>query len=151
MSVGGQDAVSLSVESSEECAQHKGKHSGSRLQTKLYECAVGQLTIYIQLVKLKQSCFLWIGDQRKCLDNLTVALPNPFEAPPLASSILDRRPADSIGMNDESRRLAMKLSKKLGAQVFVSYTVDSPPEVDVISVVEKFLFDALRSGDTFTL
>lgn len=121
------------------------------IQTKQFEAVFGGVTVYFQLIKLQRSCFLWIGDKRKCLDNLSVAMPNPFENAPLLTQILDRSPADSLIVRDEGQRIAAKLSKKMNAQVFVSFAVDAPSEMDVVGSVEKYLFELLKGGEEFVL
>lgn len=123
----------------------------SGLQTERFLMTFSDIRVHFQVVKLQRSCFIWIGDDHKLLDNLTVALPNPFSLAPLLTQIMDRRGADTISLRDEGQRIASKLSKKLNAQVFVSFSVDYPPEFDMVGNIEAFLFGLLRTGEKLVL
>ena len=109
------------------------------------------MPVYLHIIKLRRSCFLYIGDSRKRFDSLSVALPNPFEKVPLITTIIDRRPSEVQAARDEGQQIAIKLSRKLDAQVFVTYNVESTLDDNVAQGIEMYIFSLLKDGIKFVL
>ncbi|OQV14647.1 hypothetical protein BV898_11153 [Hypsibius exemplaris] len=121
--------------------------------TAMFQATLQGLTVYFQLIRLRNSCFLWIGDSARRVDALSVALPNPFDnKAPLVTAITDRRTNDAQPVRDEGQQIAAKLSRKLGAQVFVTYNVaEASEESDLLTAIEAHLFSLIKNGVAFTL
>ncbi|GAU96771.1 hypothetical protein RvY_08163 [Ramazzottius varieornatus] len=126
--------------------------SSAAPQSETFQTVIGETPVYLHMIKLRRSCFLWIGDGRKRLDSLSVALPNPFDVSkvPLLTSIIDRRPSELQAARDEGQQIASKLSRKLDAQVFVTYNIESNDD-DLVQGIEMYLFNLIKTGTKFVL
>lgn len=75
--------------------------------------------IFFQLVRLKDSFFLWIGSQTPELKALDVATKSPFSAVPNCTSVMGASATDDVFSVGFARRLAART----GQMVYLSYNL----------------------------
>ncbi|OQS01249.1 hypothetical protein ACHHYP_01478 [Achlya hypogyna] len=96
-------------------------------------------TFNVQLWLLEHACFVWIGlgSANVALNSLSTAIKTPYDAFPLASSLLG-------GYADEAEaQLAQRLVLKTKKQVFVSCNLPDDPEL--AAYVERSILLRLRT------
>jgi hypothetical protein len=91
--------------------------------------------VNFHVIKMKDSCFIWIGNSPATLANLAVAMKTKYDVLPTTTSAL----GDTTDMS--SSCLALRLSKKCEKAMYVSYNLPSDPLL--LSLVEKRLFDEI--------
>jgi hypothetical protein len=92
-----------------------------------------------QIIYLEKSAFIWISnaDAHATLGNLTVAISTKYEKMPLASNLL------SNGFGDESScGLGIRLAKRFGIQVFVSFNAEGD---EAIHCIERKICEILSA------
>ncbi|XP_070166110.1 proteasome assembly chaperone 4 [Polyergus mexicanus] len=79
---------------------------------------VGDITINCEIMKMKDSLYLWIGDcTNSTMEDLSFSFTSDFEKHPIATKIMGAV-ADATSTN-----IAKRLSIKLGKPVYVSFNV----------------------------
>lgn len=79
---------------------------------------VGDVTINCEIMKMKDSLYLWIGDcTNPTMEDLSFSFTSNFEKQPIATKIMGAV-ADATSTN-----IAKRLSIKLGKPVYVSFNV----------------------------
>ena len=123
--------------------------------------------INFHAIKYSDKCvYVWIGDAASKMDNLACSMQTPLEREPLGIEIMQSQLVDnSTGIfANLSKDLAIKLSKRLGKQVLVSFNVNqnlleqvqevhvsslleesSEPDVNLLHLIEKSLFSEIKS------
>jgi len=87
------------------------------MDSKTVSFKVNDLNVVLKIIRMKGSCFLWIGNKTNTLDELSLAVivSNTKE------SCVTRIMGDK--MTEGSNSVAVYLSKKLKVPVFVSYNL----------------------------
>jgi len=78
-----------------------------------------EVPVFFQVYHLKDSYFIWVGSSPAKLNNLSLATQTSFDKVPSVSTI--------VGTHTEGagRSLALRLAKRTGKLVFVSFNVDT--------------------------
>ncbi|GFY72230.1 proteasome assembly chaperone 4 [Trichonephila inaurata madagascariensis] len=103
----------------------------SLLKTHTFTDTLLDCHVIFHIIKMKDSLFLWIGDQGN-FDSLAVAMKTPYSTSPVASSIM------GYSADDYSCSLASQLSERTKMQVFASYNL-SRNDSNFLSIVAKRL------------
>ncbi|KAJ8042076.1 Proteasome assembly chaperone 4 [Holothuria leucospilota] len=92
--------------------------------------------VFFQVLKMKDSFFIWVGSESPKLAGLAVAMTTNVDKEPSSASM--------IGENVDllSASLAKKLAKATKKQVFVSYNF--PSDHQLLSLVEKRLNEEMQ-------
>jgi hypothetical protein len=70
-----------------------------------------------------KSLYVWIGDASSKLENVSCSLKTPYEREPLGIDILLASTDEQNDKSDTSKDLSIKLARRLGKQVLVSFNV----------------------------
>lgn len=90
------------------------------------------------IIYMEQSCWIWINDSNSAsFGTLDVVMPSKYDDIPLTSSLIKTGDESSIDI----ARIAQRLSKKLGIQIFISGQV----QADRSNIVEAKLKEILSS------
>ena len=94
-------------------------------------------TVIGNVIILKDSCFVWIGsqDSEPAMSSLVTAMPTRFDSVPISTTLIQ-------GEEDFSGDMAVRLSKRLGIQLFVSCNL-SNNFVTELSAVDRYLVNFL--------
>ena len=106
-------------------------------------------SIYFQTIKyLNNSLYIWIGDSKSNLENMSCSMKTAFSEQPVNTFILFGNNESSQLSND----LALKLAKRLNKQVFVSVNVafqvlnDADSQDLFMKTVEISLFNEIKQN-----
>jgi len=83
------------------------------METINFEIQLAEKLIYISIIDLSNSIFIWVGDKSSQFNNLNIASCSNFSTTPLA--------VDLLGHTQET--LSLKLTKRLNKQVLLSFNL----------------------------
>lgn len=93
--------------------------------------------ILFQVVKMKDSLYLWVGNKHHpVLQNMALAMNTKYDNFPIATKILGDE------METQSKNVACRLSKKLNKPVYVSYNLEET--TFTVPVIEKRLSEEIK-------
>ncbi|KAF8797033.1 proteasome assembly chaperone 4-like [Argiope bruennichi] len=98
--------------------------------------------VAFHVMKMKESLFIWIGDQGN-FDSLAVAMSTPYNSAPISSSLMGPTADES------SCSLASRLSKKIGKQVFASYNISQSDSNLMLYVTQRLIQEMTDKPEYF--
>ncbi|CAL1295872.1 unnamed protein product [Larinioides sclopetarius] len=99
-------------------------------------------SVTFHVTKMKDSLFIWIGDEGN-LDSLAVAMSTPYNSAPISSSLMGPTADES------SSSLASRLSKKIGKQVFASYNLSKSDNSLMLDVTQRIIQEIADKPENF--
>lgn len=116
--------------------------SESTIKVHTFEENLHGSPVAFHVIKMKDSVFIWIGDQGN-IDSLAVALSTPYSRTPLATPLMGH------SADDSSCCLAARLSKKIGKQVFASYNFTKSDSSLMLNVTQRLLREITEKPEHF--
>lgn len=112
-----------------------------------FQGRINQREVYFHVIRMNQAFLLWIGDQSKDFNDLSVAMP-PLASGPGASSRL----IGVTGMDDVlSQAISQKLAKKTGSQVFVSVNLKHADKTTELELLKRVIEEINLNPEAFKL
>lgn len=109
----------------------------SNFQLHSFSVQIENDTIFFQVIKMKDSLYIWIGDRNKpLLINMALAMNTKYDKTPLTTTVMGDH------MEIHSRNIACRLARKLQKVVYVSFNVAET--LFNVSVIEKRLNDEIK-------
>ncbi|GAB5366773.1 hypothetical protein AAMO2058_001172000 [Amorphochlora amoebiformis] len=120
-----------------------GKDS-SPISVKLSSHRFMDTPVYIQVIQMTGTLFVWIGGKEPTLDNLTIALTSRLDGASCSSSVVGE------GEDDTFRTaFARKLALRTGMVIHLSYNL--PPNRDFLEAfVQKQIIEILKKSGVIT-
>mmetsp|Transcript_32373 Transcript_32373/g.52630 ORF Transcript_32373/g.52630 Transcript_32373/m.52630 type:complete len:163 (-) Transcript_32373:260-748(-) len=123
-------APKVEVDASSSATDEKSKDEED-ISVSLHSYRFMDTPVYIQLIKMKGSFYVWVGSQPPQMANLSISVLSSMDPVPSATTIL--------GEDDGTRSsLAQRLAKRTKMVALVSYNL--PPERDYL---ERFVLGKL--------
>ncbi|GFT58864.1 proteasome assembly chaperone 4 [Nephila pilipes] len=108
------------------------------LKTHTFEDTLLDCHVIFHVIKMKDSLFLWIGDQGN-FDSLAVAMKTPYSTSPVSSALMGH------SADDYSCSLAAQLSERIKMQVFASYNL-SRSDSNFITIIARRLIKEITDN-----
>mmetsp|Transcript_19841 Transcript_19841/g.27926 ORF Transcript_19841/g.27926 Transcript_19841/m.27926 type:complete len:163 (-) Transcript_19841:529-1017(-) len=125
-----EQAPKTNVDVPSSTTDEKSKHE-DEISVSLHSYRFMDTPVYIQLIKMKGSFYVWVGSQPPQMANLSISMISSMDPVPSATTIL--------GQDDGTRSsLAQRLAKRTKMVALVSYNL--PPERDYL---ERFVLGKL--------
>ncbi|GFT41278.1 proteasome assembly chaperone 4 [Trichonephila clavipes] len=114
----------------------------SLLKTHTFTDTLLDCHVTFHIIKMKDSLFLWIGDQGN-FNSLAVAMETPYTTLPVASCLM------GFSEDEYSCSLASQLSERLKMQVFASYNLSKNDSNFVYIVVQRLMQEIIDNPNKF--